>query len=240
MNKSAFDDPVEIIRSEQFDHFATPEEHLKTLRVFAVSEAGSDARKSAKERLVDASVRLIFSRVRATLKECEAVSGIGLNGQGTVCKSVFATVLRDFSKLADGAAEQGKSLFTILSMRARDRVLDRLAKAGAQKRNAPPASGIDCETLPDLADGSNLSVEDAVNFALVDELRRAIDAMEQDDSTAAAILLAVHFSEESATAGLPVANVARAMGIPVTTAQSAYQRGLAKLKEPYEKSDNSD
>lgn len=202
----------------------TKEERLADLRQFSSSPPESAERKAAKDRLILASMRLIYKTFRSRLQRHDFASGAGQASPGSLFGSVQVAMMEEFSELAYKADEGRCSLSTLVISRASARLIDKIKSAMAAKRLPPPHERED----PAMLSGQS---ED-VNIALfMDEVRDALVLLD-DDPTALAVMLAVHYSEESPQ-GLDVNEVADTLGIAPRRAKDAYKRAKEKLSRHY-------
>ena len=230
MHKRRLPNTGQFLRSRDFD-LPTKDEHLKLLKILGDPTSSSDARKDAKDQLINGSMKFIHKTVRLRLRRDGAESGIGADGASSVFHNIVATIIRDFSQLAQDAIDHDLSLFTRLSNRVNQRMTDQFRAAGTLKRTSPGEKEGECDRLVnDDLTGELLEIEREIRGLMSEELRDFI--LKLNDETVMTVLLSAHFSEESSDF-VHLKDVAEALGKPETTVRSAYSRGLKILKEHF-------
>ncbi|MDA1049525.1 MAG: sigma-70 family RNA polymerase sigma factor [Planctomycetota bacterium] len=202
---------------EQF-RVLTVREYRERMEIVAGRTPGD--RGKAKEELFLSQLKLIEGMIGRVLGDSQ---GIGFQGRSDVLQDIAGTVWRKFSQIAADADKHDIPLQLIVASRAAQRVIDRIRR----EKNKPPVDFRLPELVGESGDHSLGWLARMIEQEAKVELHGFFDQL---DETASRVIDAYYFGI-GAEQHLPMTRIAESLGIPVTTAKSALERGLKKLRK---------
>lgn len=211
------------------------DKYLERLRVVVDRSARPEQRKVAKDDLFNAHLGLIAREIRRLLDATRAKGGyagprdgIGIEESSDLFGSMAGHMYNELTDMALAAAEGGFRLGAAISHRVLCRLVGKIRKATAQKRTADFEPS---ELLEQL--GANSEPFSVLEGLGVDDAYAELCAATDDlPETERLVVQTLMYSFETGQ-DLTLAQVARALGIPETTARSAFQRAREKLQRRF-------
>ena len=219
---------------KQFD-ILSPEAYLTKLRVVADQSATAVDHNLAKEELLNAHLRLIAGTIRRILDSVRAKggytaqrSGVGIDEVSDLFNSMAGHVYDELTDMAVRATERGFQLSSAIVDRVAKRIFSKIRTSITQKNTA-------AFDLPDLleqlaAAGEPFSVlESVILDEAYTELRSTAESLPGNQGL---VFQAMIYGFETGQ-DLTIADIARALNIPETTARSAYHAARKILMERF-------
>lgn len=216
------------------------ERYLDLLQVVSGQKSGD--REAAKHELFQAHLKLVEKKIGKILKQAGAnagfaggTGGIRDEGRSDLFNSIAGSVYGELSSMAQAAAGSNKPfiLSSMIAWRVGCRVINRLRRASADKRNAGFANP---EILDEVGDDALTFLERRMLSELLTELREVVESLPETERR---VVLAIHYGIDSEQ-NLHITRVADALGMPRTTAQSAYERAIEKLRVRFASEDSEE
>jgi len=211
------------------------DKYLERLRVVVDGSAPPEQRNAAKDDLFNAHLGLIAREIRRLLDATRAKGGyagardgIGIDESSDLFDSMAGHMYHELTEMALAAVEGGFRLGAAISHRVGRRLVDKIKKATAQKRTADFEPS---ELLGQLA-ANNGAFSDLEEVLLRDARSELCAATDDLPETERLVVQTLMYGFETGQ-DLTVAQVARELGIPETTARSAFKRAREKLQRRF-------
>lgn len=218
-------DPYSIRRrlgERQFDPLPRGQ-YLEKLRVVADESASHEARTLAKEELLKAHFRLIANLIDAVT--------VGIEGPSDNFDSMAGHMYSELSEMAEYACDTGTALSTMIVRRVAFRICSKIRHEDADRRAIAQAKLLkECEPATESSQAQKrIWLEESCA-----ELRAAVEVLPETERNVCQALDYGLETEQDFT----ISDVARALGIPETTARSAFVRAREWLQHRFKDSQN--
>lgn len=222
------------LKEEQFE-VLNSEQYLEKLRIIADESAPTSDRNRAKEDLLNAYLKLIAKVIDKVLKDTRRKgsylitrNALSIDEVSDLLDSMAGHMFSQLTDMANRASKHGFRLSSAIMDRVAKKLTDKMRALNAQRRTSTFESP---DSLPEItSDGEQYSVlESMIMEESYAELR---DTAQSLPGIQGLVLQALIYGFETQQ-DLSLAEIARALKIPQTTARSAYQSAKKKLRDRF-------